>query len=241
MKAFLALIAIVALAAADCDKVFKPAKRDCGWTVSILEKNDTSSYWKKTYYSVNGKFWAKKVIDFGDNILQYDINRPDIPYSDNIKASIFTSTDGQCKQLPGGSVDLTIVDYLVDTEIPFGSCTEGANFDGKKCNKYTTSITLPVIGTLDINVYAKDGEVIGMDGSAIRSWYLGKIDKLIIDWSSAAPMTRFAYNRLHAYKCPDDRIYKSGDDDYAFCAAYTTKAALAVVVSAIATALLALF
>lgn len=249
MKALLVFVAIVALVAADCDPTYKPPKRGCGWGFSVLKKNDTSAYFLKDYYFVNGKFWSIKEIDYGGNVLSYNVFRPDIPYSDSDKSSYWTSDKGQCKKNPSvvSVTDNAILKYiLADADIEFTSCSDSdVEFNGKKCKncKKYSRVKLPLgVGSLDINAYVdKNNKVIGVDGFGLQLAEEFKTDKYIIDWYSSAPMTKFAYNRLHAYKCPDQRIYDSGDDDYTLCAGTTTKAALAVVVSALATALLVLF
>jgi len=246
MKAFFAFVALVALVAADCS--FTPAQHGCGWGVGILGKDEEfngtgykKSTWLKTYIYTNGRFWSYKTVDFGGNVLDFVINRPDISFSDHISSSTFTTTDGSCVQTAGSEslpFDNEVFKYIVSNiSIPFlNGCEENVKYGLTSCTKYKA---------LTFDMYAKEGKIIAMEGEGVRAFssaFIGiNVNKLEFDWYDSAPMSYFSFGRLHAWQCPDDRIYKSGNDEYAFCAAYTTKAALAVVLAAIATALLSLF
>jgi len=184
---------------------------------------------------VNGRFGASIVEDYGGNVLSYTVVRPDIAYNSKINTTVFTSAGGICSRAPGGMFDAgdMIANLLPITglkwgEIELADCKE-KKFNDRKCTRGYVKI----LGVkTDFPLYFKDGDLYGFEDGKTEYEF---------EWGSSAPMSKFSFSKSEVYKCPDEKVYDSGDDDYVFCAAYTVKAALAVVLAAIATALLSLF
>jgi len=245
MKGFVvALLAIIAVSeAASC--TLKPLKRECGWSVTFAseDENATSkaSVWRKTTYFVNGLFWAKKSVDYADNLYEFSINRPDIAYDGYGHPTLFKSDRGMCSMEEGLSLDsdpfFSLVFNYLESENKFYSCnSKDVTFNGEKKKDWTEYKTDPIGSTI---VYAEEDEVVAIKSEFLRPFF--GTNKVTLDWSNSAGMGKFSYSRRNVYKCPDERIYDSGNDTYAFCAASTVKAALTVVLAAVATALIALF
>jgi len=233
--AMLAVLVLAAVASADKNCIFKPKKMDCAWNLEWTEYSKDQNFWLRTTYYVDGLFWSAVTEDYGGNVLYRAANRPDIPFlKGNNTASLFTLNGGVCSQTLGHSFssEIPFYDYLF-REYEFPKC-ENDEFNGEDCKRYDVDLLVA-----KFSVYATEDHVIGVKAG---KGALFDFDTTIeLDWGSWVPMSRFAFSDLGTFRCPNDKIFKSGDDDYTKCAASGNKAVLVVVLAAVATALLSLF
>jgi len=75
----------------------------------------------------------------------------------------------------------------------------------------------------------KNGEIIGTKSEHLT----GGATICDVDFGVGASMSRFSFNSGTEKGCSKNDIYKSGDDNFVFCAASSVKAALAVVLAAL--------
>jgi len=169
-------------------------------------------------------------------VLFRKINRPDVKYRDQTGAvisdsSLFTATSGTCYYEQGQSFNDTFggIDYLQEGKQTYDDCIKDVKFNGKDVDQYIRHAD-----GYDINYFTRHGEIIGLN-------FTNSHHVILLDWGTLASMSKFAFDQKEVYKCPDSEVFKDGDQDFAFCAAGTVKAALALVLGAVATALLALF
>jgi len=229
---FYVFVGLVAVACAN-NCTFKAKDRDCSWNVEIIDRSADSKSYVKTKYYVNGLFWAEIKKDYGGEVFSRTVNRPDIVWvssGGNYSMSLFTATGGKCEQ----SLGLEFNKYHHDItelleEMTFDDCEEDVKFDGKECTQYIKYLN----SGGKKYYYATSKEIIGVN-------YSYNDHHIFYDWGTYAPMSKFSFDEDDVYKCPDSEVYKSGDDDYAYCAAGAVKAVFALVLAAVATALLSL-
>jgi len=220
----LALFAVIAAVAVLSSAVkYTPPKRKCAWNVELTFKNDNGV--QKVYkYWVNGRFLAKEEKNSQGDVIDHAIIRPDLD------GQSFRYNSGQCKVLSTVEAGLYWADDLValslfEKEWDFAQ-SKPVTYNGKEgCTEYYTGNTHLFVD--------KDGEPIALDVAGF-----GKAD---IDFGGKAWMSDFSLSSSKEGGCNVEEAYKSGNDEFAFCAASSVKAVLALVLAAIATALLALF
>jgi len=136
-------------------------------------------------------------------------------YRPDLNSTTFTFSDGKCI-----SSRTFAYSFFVDaftSPITYPTCSDG-EFNGKKVKIYNAVL---------YDLYVKDGEPIGLktigSGGATCD----------ISFGSSARMGKFALSSKNEAGCGNDNVYKSGDDNWVFCAASSVKAALAVVLAAL--------
>jgi len=259
MKFLFVLVALVAFAAAD-DVKYNAPERKCAWNVDVVYIDEYAgvngigaySSWVKTTHYFNGLFYAARVKDYGGNVISRGVYRPDL----NAR---FLFSGGTCAKMivpEGLKIDnfYKLLDYveatsheddpilhMVTGNHTFRKCDDG-EWDGKKAKKYYNIDTDGLSAVLYVSQKNDEAlayevkekvEVLGVSFSHTRTY--------TFDFGTKAYMSDFSFSKGEAWKCPDDKIYDSGDSAYAFCAAFTTKAALSLVLAAIAVALLSIF
>jgi len=178
----------------------------------------------KTIYYTNGDYAAVREKDYDGNVLSYSIYRPDIGGK---LGTTFYSTAGTCSSADGKLLkNPEWLAAVVEGEHKFDSCNE-VEFKGKKCTKYSTKL-----GAFSVFVKGDD-DVIGFEVLGGKQ-YSASFSKSCADY-------HFRYSSTEAYECRNKMIYESINDGAVKCAASTSKAAVAVVLAAVASALLAIF
>lgn len=262
MKFLYFLLGLVAFAAAEVN--YTAPQRGCAWNVVVdcvdefggVNGKGAYSQWLSFTHYFNGLFYASRAKNYGGDVLALSIYRPDL----NAR---YSSGDGMCSgyEIPEGvKIDtfeklLNMVDHfsmgddeethpilhMITGYHPFLRVEDG-EWDGKKAKKYYN---------FDTSIYSAIFYVNAKNDEPLAYQVISKVDVLGVsishtytytfDFGTKALMSDFSFSRSEVWKCPDERIYKSGDDAYAFCAAFTTKAALSLVLAAIAVALLSVF
>ena len=181
-------------------------------------------------FRTNGRYSRVTTYDANfKNQLATQIVRADITNAAG-NVAVFTYQAGTCavEYVPLSSTQRT-------TQPMYFATREETKWDGHNVYKYYNVSTV-------YTVYAdrKDNFVWGVE-----------VNTTSATENTTATVTEYKTwgNELSAYRldekdfplCPDDRIYKTPSKDFVLCAACTTKAALALVVSAILVALANLF
>jgi len=258
MKFLVAFIALAVVASADLFCTYEAPKRDCAWNVDVTlayqysgsdRLGDSWSTWQRATYYFNGRFMAKRVKNYDGAVVSREIYRPDLN-------ALFTYDGTQCRKSIKSEKVYKIENFydvvdLFDSEdemiikaitgnSTWYSCGEDAKYDGKSVKKYST-----LLDALVLYVNKKNDEPIALqekifDGRREDGDVLGVLT-YEFDFGTKAFMSDFSFSKREIYKCPDERIYDTPSDDYAYCAAFTTKAGLSVVLAAIVIALLSIF
>jgi len=211
---FALLAAIVVIASATV--TYTPPQRKCGWNLELTHKInngvvDITKYWNY------GLFYAKEIRDGAGKVKQHAVLRPDL---DN-KTFVYDYSNSKCTTYDKvGSVafwvdDIVSLKYFEYPTVFASSSTD--KYDGKECTKY-----IYPLGGVSFFV-DKDGEPVAL---------VTGNEALEFDYGGRASMSAFSLGSDE--KGCEDASYKSGNDDYAFCAASTVKAALALVLAAVA-------
>jgi len=197
----------------DCS--FTPNKRKCAWNVEITCPNYPIVY----KYWVNGRFRAMEIKDNQGYVTSHAVFRPDI----NNGTFVF-HMDGSdtCKKGDENAGNRWAIVEALSFPSVFPYC-EKTQYNGKNVMKYKNGYVTLYVDDDKEPVACSFGE------SAIYN----------MDFGSKAWMSDFSL-RSNEKGC-DDGAYKSGNDDFVFCAAGTVKAALSIVLATIAAVLVALF
>jgi len=242
MKAVIALIALAAIALAERNCTWVPKELPCSWNLEVTRKGELG-LWERTTMYANGAYFYAESEDYGDNILGRMLVRPDLKYYLDITAdksgSLYLYDGGEVSISRLGENELKLLSWKPTTLMadvsyvatPFTHC-EDTKWKGHKVTKYWYDAWDNIL--VQKAFYAdEDGEPVGFEYlSTGYGWITTKYD-----WGTYCPMSKFSFSRTQVYKCIDDRVYKNGDSDYVMCAAYSVKAALALVLAAVAAAL----
>jgi len=221
MRTFVLIAAFVALASAAA--TYTPPKRGCHWSVELFQDGSN-----KVVYDYNGLFYAKTTYSSSGDKIDHLVYRPDIN-----NGTSYRFQSGKCSKvdaIPAAAewlIDRGILASLGTEQSWYGS--EDAKFRNQDCTKFydITRTTYIYVNKGNSNIIG--GKLLGFSATEFKC-----------NFGSGGAMSAFALSKANEQGCADD-AYKAGNDKFAFCAAYSTKAALALVLAAIATALLSLF
>jgi len=233
MKAVLVFALLVAVSFADkC--TLKIPKRPCAWNVEVIRELPDLYTYQKTVYYFNGQYKAVRAYDYGGNLYSNYIFRPDI----GSKGTVFSSQGGVCSTVPVWPADADWFQYF-EGDHEAADCKSDVEFNDKKCTRYLFGTSALGLDT-GLYVYVKgDDKIIGLQSVVAGVYKNDTAYKL--DFSNSAAMSNFKFSKGDVFACPDNKIFDSANDEAVKCAAYTTKAALAVVLAAVLAALLAVF
>jgi len=225
MRTASVLVAVAAVVALASAVTYTPPKRGCPWNVEMAFKDDNGQLLRKWVYYVNGRFIAKYDYNADGSVAEHDVFRPDL------NNNTYTYKSGECKK------NIYLMDFdkglMKSLGLPseWSDCDTNAKYNGKDVIKYSNTL----FGSgVTLFVDKKSNDPIGITVKIVG--FGGTAD---LKFGGSAGMGAFAFSNKES-GC-EDGLYKAGNDDYAFCAAYSVKAALALVLAAIATALLSLF